>query len=145
MAFQKHYMHADYHTRNLQLYGPRLRYYSNVTKYWTPQSAPKIDYLHRLCFLVDYHDTDDTKQSIIERSHLNHNVKVSNLQLLFFLSIILEKCLSIEMAASMKEKGREKNETEKKGVKKKFQCGNRTRNLLICSRPSLPHSYRLRD
>ena len=35
----------------------------------------------------------------------------------------------------MKEKEREKNETEKKGVKKKkFQCGNRTRNLLICSR-----------
>ena len=37
----------------------------------------------------------------------------------------------------MKEKEREKNETGKKrkGVrKKKFQCGNRTRDLLIRSR-----------
>ena len=35
----------------------------------------------------------------------------------------------------MKEK---KDETEKKrSEKKKFQCGNRTRDLLICSRPSL--------
>ena len=46
----------------------------------------------------------------------------------------------------MKEKERGKNETEKKrkkGVKKKkFQSGNRTRDLLICRRPSLPHSYR---
>ena len=32
----------------------------------------------------------------------------------------------------MKEKERGKNETEKKGVKKKFQCGNQTRDLLIC-------------
>ena len=36
----------------------------------------------------------------------------------------------------MKEKERGENETEKKikGVKKKVQCGNRTRDLLICSR-----------
>ena len=35
----------------------------------------------------------------------------------------------------MKEKERGKNETEKKrSEKKKFQCGNRTRDLLICSR-----------
>ena len=48
----------------------------------------------------------------------------------------------------MKEKERGKNETEKKKKKrseKKFQSGNRTRDLLICLRPSLPHSYRLRD
>ena len=46
----------------------------------------------------------------------------------------------------MKEKERGKNETEiKKEEKKKFQSGNRTRDLLIYSRPSLPHSYRLRD
>ena len=50
----------------------------------------------------------------------------------------------------MKEKERGGNETEKKkkkkrSEKKKIQCGNRTRDLLICSRPSLPHSYRLRD
>ena len=48
----------------------------------------------------------------------------------------------------MKEKERGENETgKKKGVEKKknFQCGDRTRDLLICSRPSLPHSYRLRD
>ena len=33
----------------------------------------------------------------------------------------------------MKEKERGKNETEKKKKwKKKFQCGNRTRDLLIC-------------
>ena len=33
----------------------------------------------------------------------------------------------------MKEKERGKNETEKKGSeKKKFQCGNRTHDLLIC-------------
>ena len=35
----------------------------------------------------------------------------------------------------MKEKERGKNETEKKrSEKKKFQCVNRTRDLLICSR-----------
>ena len=44
---------------------------------------------------------------------------------------MLEHCNG---GASMKEKERGKNETEKKGVKKRFQCGNRTRDLLICSR-----------
>ena len=43
----------------------------------------------------------------------------------------------------MKEKEREKNETEKWSEKIKFQCRNRTRDLLICSQSSLPHSYRL--
>ena len=48
----------------------------------------------------------------------------------------------------MKEKEKGKNETEKKkkrSEKKKFQSGNRTRDLLICRQPSLPHSYRLMD
>ena len=42
-----------------------------------------------------------------------------------------------------------KNEIEKKKKekewKKKFQWEDRTRDLLICRRPSLPHSNRLRD
>ena len=33
----------------------------------------------------------------------------------------------------------------KKEWKIKFQCGNRTCDLIVCSRPSLPHSYRLKD
>ena len=54
---------------------------------------------------------------------------------------ILEKCLSIEMAerASMEEKERMrqgKKRSEKK--KKKFQCGNRTCDLLICVAIVLP-------
>ena len=43
----------------------------------------------------------------------------------------------------MKEKEREKIETEKKRSEKKFQCGNRTRDLLICRRHIA--SYCLRD